>query len=96
MTIGHQIRIIRESKGMTLDQVANITDITKQRLSAIEGSKGYPQIPTLLRIARAMGCSLAEIINAPLHLDLPCPPRVKDTDYPCAEAGRCPFFKKKE
>ena len=95
MTIGQKIREIREEKGMTLDQVGNISRISKQQLQAIEVSSGYPRIQTLIKIAKALGCPVRDILNEPLNLGLPVTP-TKDTDFPCKNADKCPFFKKKE
>lgn len=79
---------------MTLEQVANLTGMTRQQLAVIETSKGYPHIPTLIRIAKAIRCPLRDILNGPLQLDIQ-PAPVKGTDYPCANAEKCMFYKRK-
>jgi transcriptional regulator with XRE-family HTH domain len=95
MTIGQKIKEIRELKGMTLEGVANLTGISRQRVQAIESSTGYPMISTIQKIAKALGCPLRDILNEPLELYLDAPAKTDDTDYPCANAEKCPFFKKK-
>ncbi len=101
MTIGQKIKEIRESKGWTLEQVANLTGLTRQRIQAIENGKGYPLIPTLIKFSKVLGCSVADILNEPLELGLkngiiPAEPKKKPTDYPCANAEKCMFFTRKE
>ena len=93
MTIGEKIREIRESKKWTLEQVANLTGMSRQRVQAIESSTGYPMISTIQKIAKALGCPLRDILNEPLQLDLPNTP-MKETEYPCANAGKGPFYKR--
>lgn len=99
MTIGQKIKEIREARHMTQMQVANITNLTRQRVQAIEHGTGCPLIPTLMRVSEALGCSLLDLINEPLELGLPerkiDPEAKKPTDYPCTNAEKCPFFKKR-
>jgi transcriptional regulator with XRE-family HTH domain len=96
MTIGQKIKEIRELKGMTLEGVANLTGISRQRVQAIEAGTGYPLIPTIQKIANALRCPLRDILNEPLELYLDDPKPMEDTDCPCANSSICPFFKKKE
>ena len=100
MTIGQKIKEIREAKDWTLEQVANLTGLTRQRILAIENGTGYPLVPTLIKISDALGCSVVDLLNEPLGLGLPVrrfgpEPKKKPTDYPCANAEKCMFFKKK-
>lgn len=89
------MREIRTEKGMTLTQIANTSGMSKQQLQSLESSKGYPRIQTLIRVADALGCPLRDLLDEPLQLGLSVP-REKDTDYPCANAESCKFFKRKE
>ena len=100
MTIGHKIKEIREAKGWTLEQVANLTNLSRQRIQAIENGTGYPLIPTLIKLSKALDCSVADILNEPLELglqngEIPAEPK-GPTDYPCANAEKCMFFKKRD
>lgn len=100
MTIGQKIKEIRESKGWTLEQVANLTGLSRQRVQAIENGTGYPLIPTLIKFSKVLGCSVVDLLNEPLELGLKHDrihqePKKKPTDYPCANAEKCMFFKKK-
>ena len=96
MTIGQKIKEIRELKGMTLEGVANLTGISRQRVQAIEAGTGYPLIPTIQKIANALRCPLRDLLDEPLELYLDAPEPLKDTDCPCANAENCMFFKKRE
>jgi transcriptional regulator with XRE-family HTH domain len=96
MTIGQKIKEIRESKDMKQIELARLCNMDRQQLQAIEVSNGYPRIQTLMKIAKAMRCPLRDILNEPLKLGLDIPPAKSDTDYPCANAEKCMFFKKRE
>lgn len=77
-------------------ELARLLDMTRQQLQVIEESSGYPRIQTLIRIAKALGCPLRDLLNEPLQLGLAEPPKIVDADFPCANAKKCMFFKKKE
>ncbi|SKC81120.1 helix-turn-helix domain-containing protein [Maledivibacter halophilus] len=51
--IGSKIRKIRQEKGLTLNQVANITNFTASYLSQIERNMTEPSISSLRKIAQA-------------------------------------------
>ena len=60
-TIGANIRRRREEARLTLTQLASRANLTKGALSKIETGKGSPPIATIMRIAEAMGTTLAEL-----------------------------------
>lgn len=96
MTVGEKLREIRESKGMTQEQVGNLTNMSRQRVQAIESGNGYPLIKTIVSFSQALRCPLRDILNEPLQLYLDTPAKTDGTDSPCANAEKCPFFKKIE
>jgi transcriptional regulator with XRE-family HTH domain len=53
--VGLRIRELREAKGLTLDQLAGETRLTKGQLSRIENGKVSSPVSTLTRIAAALG-----------------------------------------
>ena len=93
MTIGEKIRELREAKGITVEGLGNLCGITRQRMQAIETSPGYPLIPTIQKIARALGCPMRDLLDEPLELHLAAPDPLKNTDCPCENAEKCMFFK---
>lgn len=75
--INHKIKTLRKEKGMTLQQLADLTDFTKGYLSRIENSTGSPRLPTLQRIARALEVDIGDFFRCsenehhhPHHIDL--------------------------
>jgi transcriptional regulator with XRE-family HTH domain len=63
LEISKNIRSLREAAGLTLTAVAKKAALTKSTLSKIETGQISPPISTLLRIAKALGVSLAEFFN---------------------------------
>ena len=60
-TIGANIRHQREATGLSLTELARQANLTKGALSKIETGKGSPAISTVLRIAEALGTTLADL-----------------------------------
>jgi transcriptional regulator with XRE-family HTH domain len=56
--IGARIRLLREEKNVTLEQLAGKTNLTKGQLSKIENGKVSSPVSTLSRIAQALGVDI--------------------------------------
>jgi transcriptional regulator with XRE-family HTH domain len=59
-----QIKRRREALAYSQLYVASKTGMTQQNYSRIESGKGDPPISVLQRIAKALECSLGELITA--------------------------------
>lgn len=55
---------IRHSKGLTLQQLANISGISRSEINAIENEKVMPRIDTLELLAIALGCKICDLIDS--------------------------------
>ncbi len=62
--LGANIRKHRHAQGLTLKQVATNAGITSGALSMIERAQKSPSLVSLLRIARALGVPINELIDA--------------------------------
>ena len=49
----------RHSRGMTQKQLAQSACLTQSVIARLESKKATPQLDTLLKVASALGCSLA-------------------------------------
>ena len=58
--IGKIVRELRERRGLTVQQLADITGFSKGLISQIETGKVSPTTPTLEKIVKALGLGLAE------------------------------------
>jgi transcriptional regulator with XRE-family HTH domain len=61
--IGKHIRYIRESLGMSLDELAASCDVEKSKISMIENGKKDFAITTLIELARGMGKHPKKILD---------------------------------
>ena len=63
MDIGSKIRSLRQIHGMTLEDLANRTELTKGFLSQLERDLTSPSIATLMDILDALGTNLTEFFT---------------------------------
>lgn len=61
--IGRHARRLRESKGLTQDQIANKTGISYQFLSGLENGRENFSIDVLESLAKALGYSLSRLVT---------------------------------
>lgn len=61
MSIGNNIRNIRNEKRMTLQQIADIMGCSPQLISQYESGKRQPKLETIEKIATALGCNASDI-----------------------------------
>jgi len=64
MALGEQIRRIRESRGLSLTDLAKRCRISKAYLSQLEnGHSSRPSAEFVVRICRALGCSVETVLG---------------------------------
>lgn len=63
--IGGQIRAWRKKQGLTLDGLAHRSGVSAAMLSEVERSVKNPTVKLAWQIARALGCSLTELLDEP-------------------------------
>lgn len=61
--IGGRIRFMRKQRGMTLDQLAETTGLTKSYLSKIERGISVPSISTALKVAASFEVSVGQLLG---------------------------------
>ena len=61
--IGGRVRQGRNSRGWTLDQLAERSGVSRRMLVSIEQGSANPSIATLLRISDALGIGLPALVN---------------------------------
>lgn len=93
MTIGQRIRQIRENQNIGLAEAAKEAGLTRQRLWQIEqDTSDNPGIKTLAQVSKGIHGSVIDIIRGTIYDSAES---TNDTDLPCANAEKCPFFKEK-
>ncbi len=58
LALGRKIRLRRRSRGLTLQNVSDLTGLSKSLLSQIENDVIAPPLATLIRISKALGVTI--------------------------------------
>lgn len=61
--IGSNIKTLREKKGLTQAQLAEILNVSDKAVSRWETAKGYPDITLIEPLAKALGISVIELFS---------------------------------
>jgi transcriptional regulator with XRE-family HTH domain len=67
--VGPRLRALRQERGTTLTQLAEVTGISVSTLSRLESGGRKPTLELLLPLARAHQVSLDELVDAPMTGD---------------------------
>jgi DNA-binding XRE family transcriptional regulator len=62
--IGDRIKQLREDKGLSIEELARLTDFDEQLLQAIEDNTVSPQLGTIIKLSKAMDSALQRLIAA--------------------------------
>ena len=68
---GQAIQRIRKERGMTQEQLAEITDLASNSIPRIERGLLMPALPTLIDICNALGTGADSILAAYIGTDTP-------------------------
>jgi transcriptional regulator with XRE-family HTH domain len=60
-----RVRSLRKSKGLTLEQLASLSGVSRSMLSQIERGGANPTLGVAFRIAQAFGMSLGDLVDVP-------------------------------
>jgi transcriptional regulator with XRE-family HTH domain len=63
VSIGERLRAARESAGLTLDQTAELSGLSKAHLSRLESAERQPSIAALLTLADALGTPVSTLLG---------------------------------
>ena len=79
-SIGERLRAARDRAGLTLDQLAEATGLSKAHLSRLESSERQPSIAALLDVSATLGVSVNVLLGedrdgAPLSISAGTEPR---------------------
>ncbi len=61
--IGQRIRFLRESKGISQQNLAAVCNFEKANLSRIEAGRTNPTITTLYKISQALEVNISELVD---------------------------------
>jgi transcriptional regulator with XRE-family HTH domain len=63
--LGSRVKQLRKDRGWSLDALAGASGVSRSMLSQIEREQANPTLAVTLRIARAFGMSLGELLKLP-------------------------------
>lgn len=91
-TIGECLRAAREAQGLTLEQAAELSGLSKSHLSRLECSERQPSVAALLSLSRALGVSVGALFGeseeeTPLAISSPDEPRRESNGLSIAPAS---------
>jgi transcriptional regulator with XRE-family HTH domain len=61
--LGKRIKMLRESKGLSQQELASACDFEKSNMSRIEAGRTNPTVGTLLKISDALLIKLIELVD---------------------------------
>jgi transcriptional regulator with XRE-family HTH domain len=61
--VGDSLRAGREQRGLTLDQLAEVSGLSKAHLSRLESGERQPSIAALLELSAALGLRVSELLG---------------------------------
>ncbi len=61
--VGRRVRAARSARAWTLDRLAEQSGVSRRMIVNVESGSSNASIATLLRLARALGVSLAELVS---------------------------------
>jgi len=61
--VGRNVRRIRQRKGLTQEQFAELSGFSQQYISSLEQGRHNPTVVTLFELATALGVSHTELVR---------------------------------
>jgi transcriptional regulator with XRE-family HTH domain len=61
--IGERIRLLREKKGLSLDDLSNITGFETDLLARIEKNEVQPQLGTVIKLSKALDSAFSRLVS---------------------------------
>jgi DNA-binding XRE family transcriptional regulator len=61
--IAVKLRVLREERGLTLKEAAELANVSHWTLFYLESGKRDPYMPTVTKIARAYGVTVEELVE---------------------------------
>ncbi len=68
--LGHAIRTARRARGMTQTQLSAAAGVSRPQISTIESGLANPGMATVMRLLRALDCSLTVVAADPDKFNL--------------------------
>lgn len=63
LTLGDRIKLLRINQNRTLQEIADICDLSKSMISKIENNKTIPSVAALVKIAKSLGTNISSLME---------------------------------
>jgi len=63
--VGRNVRRFREKKGLTQEQLADVSGFSQQYISSLEQGQRNPTVITLYELSAALGVSHVDLVRPP-------------------------------
>lgn len=63
LNIGDRIRVLRTNQKRTLQEIADLSELSKSMISKIENNKTVPSVAALVKIAQALGTNISNLLE---------------------------------
>src|SRR5580658_3484423 len=92
VSVGQRLRAARERVGLTLDQTAELSGLSKAHLSRLESAERQPSIAALLSLSEALGTPVSVLLgedqdSSPLAISTDAAPRHESKGLSIAPCG---------
>ncbi|HMB30666.1 MAG TPA: XRE family transcriptional regulator [Desulfohalobiaceae bacterium] len=61
--VGQRIRSIRQDRGISIDNLAEMTGFSTQDLESIESGQSQPQLGTVMKLSKALDTALSRVLS---------------------------------
>ena len=61
--VGSKIKGIRETKNLSIEEIAESSGLTVEQITSIENDQNLPSLGPLIKIARALGVRLGQFLE---------------------------------
>lgn len=58
-----KLRQVRTEKGLTQAELSKKSGVSRSKISQYESGQMFPQVPTLLKLANALGCTMNDLVE---------------------------------
>jgi len=81
MSIGENVKALRQHRGLTQSQLANASGMQLTQVSRIENNDTDPKASTLNKIIKALGCTANDVFDKPANSKMSLEDFIGSIDY---------------
>ena len=80
LNIGERIKLLRINQKRTMQEIAEVSELSKSMISKIESNKAIPSVAALIKIAKALGTNISNLLEHDVTLSANVTTRQKAVD----------------